>query len=149
MQSSISSQHCQTYRIFLSKPPLSNHPPLHQSLHCNASNYLRCTLLFAMHSSICTAIMYIMPTLPNVLVSNPTRWSLLFIIGTLCASSSKQQRNIVQLCATNFWVQRTQLDVEVMWKILRLASITSWVQTGWCWSWVMHSWWTLHLKKSN
>ena len=38
------------------------------------------------------------------LVSYPTRWSLLFIIGFLygssISSSSKQQRNIVQLCAT-------------------------------------------------
>ena len=35
------------------------------------------------------------------LVSYPTRWSLLFIFGSLCGSS-KQQKNIVQLCTICF-----------------------------------------------
>ena len=43
---------CPGWWGFLSKLPSSNHPPLHQPLHCIASNYLRCTHLFALQLSI-------------------------------------------------------------------------------------------------
>ena len=49
---------CPGWWGFLSKLPSSNHSPLHQPLHCIASNYLRCTHLFALQLSI-----YLKPTL--------------------------------------------------------------------------------------